>query len=212
MYLWSLSHTLPYLTQSGAGQRICSKTGNAEGCINGIKNIKSALWVHLCLAWKMGAIKMYYLKTEYAVHLISGTVEGNDATAFMWEGYQLEHTSILLWSHYSDGTKLQLEDVLSQVIDILFHSLGPLASVLSAANWLLRNIKEGTPISVIKTPSEVFGIVGFAISITWSWILKQWREFNKGSTMVFLADEWVTPDFGTRHQGEILHATVNYKH
>ena len=49
---------------------------------------------------------------------------------------------------------MQLEDVLSRVIDILFHSLGPLSSVLSAADWLLRNTKEDTP------RSEAFGIEG----------------------------------------------------
>ena len=48
-----------YLTQSGAGQRdVCSKMGIiAEWSINGIKNIKSAVRVHLCLAWKMGQSK-----------------------------------------------------------------------------------------------------------------------------------------------------------
>ena len=75
----------------------------------------------------------------------------------MWEGYQLERTSIPLWSHYSDGTKLQLEDVLSQVIDVLSHSLGPLPSALSAADWLFRNTEEGTPVSAITTLSEAFG-------------------------------------------------------
>ena len=36
----------------------CSKTGIiAEASINGIQNIKSAVWVHLCLAWKMGQSK-----------------------------------------------------------------------------------------------------------------------------------------------------------
>ena len=116
----------------------------------------------------------------------------------MWEGYQFERTSIPLWSHYSDGTELQLDNVLSQVIDMLYHSLGPLSSALSAADWLLRNTKECTP--------------GFTINITWSWILKQWREFNKGSAIAFLVDEWVTPDVGNRHQGITLLATVNYKH
>ena len=109
------------------------------------------------------------------MHFISGTVEGNYARAVMWEGYQLERTSIPLWSHYNDGRKLQLEDVLSQVIDILFHSLGPLSSALSAADWLLWNTKEGTPVCVITTLSEAFGKEGFTISITWSWTLKQWR-------------------------------------
>ena len=83
---------------------------------------------------------------------------------------------------------MQLENVLSQVIDILFHSLGPLSSVLSAADWLLQNKKDGTPGSAITTLSEAFGIKGFTISITWSWILKQWREFNKSSAMTFLVD------------------------
>ena len=85
------------------------------------------------------------------MHFISGTVEGNGARAVMWEGYQLERTSIPLWSHYSDGTKLQLEDVLSQVIDILSHSLGSLTSALSTANWLFQNTKECTPVSTITT-------------------------------------------------------------
>ena len=76
----------------------------------------------------------------------------------MWEGYQLERTSIPLWSHYSDGTKFQLEDYISQVIDVLSHSLGPLPSALSAADWLFRNTKEGTPVSAITTLSEAFGI------------------------------------------------------
>ena len=75
----------------------------------------------------------------------------------MWEGYQLEHTLIPLWSHYSDGTQLELEDVLSQVIDVLSHSLGPVPSALSAADWLFRNTKEGTPVSAITTLSEAFG-------------------------------------------------------
>ena len=127
-------------------------------------------------------------------------------------GYQLECTSIPLWSHYSIGTKLQLEDVLSQVIDILPHSLGPMFSALSAADWSLRNTKEGTPVSAITTLSEAFGIEGFTItSIIWSWIFKQLIEFNKGSVMAFLVDEWVTPDVGNRCQGKTLHATVNYK-
>ena len=84
----------------------------------------------------------------------------------MWEGYQLERTSIPLWSHYSDGTKLQSEDDLSQVIDILSHSLGPLSSALSTADWLLQNTKEDTPVSAIITLSEAFEIEGFTISIT----------------------------------------------
>ena len=104
---------------------------------------------------------------------------------------------------------MQLEDV-SQVIDILSHWLGPLSSPLSAANWLFPNTKGGTPVSVITTLSEAFGIEGSTISISWSWILKQWREFNKGSAIAFLVDEWVTPDVGNRRQGKILHATVNY--
>ena len=138
-------------------------------------------------------IKRYYVSTEYAVHFISGTVEGYDARAVMWEGYQLERTWIRIWSHYSDGTILQLEGVLSQVIDILFHSLGSLSSALSAADWLLRNTNEGTSVSAITTLNEAFGIEGFPISIAWSWVLKQWREFNKDSgAMVFLVDEWVT--------------------
>ena len=136
------------------------------------------------------------------MHFISGTVEGNGARAVMWEGYQLECTSIPLWSHYSDGTKLQLEDVLSQVIDILSHSLGLLSSVLSTADWLFQNTNECTPVCAITTLSEAFGIEGFTISISWSWILKQWREVNKGSAMTFLVDEWVTPDVGNRRQGK----------
>ena len=75
----------------------------------------------------------------------------------MWEGYQLERTSIPFWSHYSDGTQLQLEDVLSQVIDVLSHSLGPVPSALSAADWLFRITKESTPVSAITTLSEAFG-------------------------------------------------------
>ena len=142
------------------------------------------------------------------MHFISGTVEGNDARAVMWQGHQLERTSIPLWSHYSDGTQLQLEDVLSQVIDVLSHSLGPLPSALSAADWLFGNTKEGTPVSAITTLSEAFGIEGFTISVSWSWILKQWRE---GSTRAFQGDEWVTPDVGKRRQETILHAIVNYK-
>ena len=100
------------------------------------------------------------------MHFISGTLEGNDARAVMWEGYQLERTSIPLWSHYSDGTKLQLEDVLSQVIDVLFHSLGPLPCALSAADWLFQNTKESTPVSAITTLSEAFVIEGFTIRIS----------------------------------------------
>ena len=143
------------------------------------------------------------------MHFISGTVEGNGARAVMWEGYQFEPTSIPLWSHYSDGTKLQLEDVLSQAIDILSHSLGPLPTALSRPDWLFQNTKECTPVSAITTLSEAFGIEGFTISISWSWILKQWREFNKDSAI--LVDEWVTSDVGNRLQGKILHATVYYK-
>ena len=74
----------------------------------------------------------------------------------MWQGHQLERTSIPLWSHCGDGTQLQLEEVLSQVIDVLSHSLGPLPSALSAADWLFRNSKEGTPVSAITTLSEAF--------------------------------------------------------
>ena len=55
---------------------------------------------------------------------------------------------------------------------------------------LFRNTKEGTPVSILTTLSEAFGIEGFTISISWSWILKQWREFNKGSAVEFLVDEW----------------------
>ena len=50
-----------------------------------------------------GTIKIYYLTTEYAEHFISGTVEGNDARAVMWEGYQLERTLTPLLLRYSDG-------------------------------------------------------------------------------------------------------------
>ena len=67
---------------------------------------------------------------------------------------------------------------------------------------LFRNIKEGTPVSIITTLSEAFGIEGFTISISWSWILKQWRELNKGSAVAFLVDEWVTPDVGNSRQGK----------
>ena len=91
---------------------------------------------------------------------------------------------------------MQLENVLSQMKDILLHWLGPLSSAISAADWLLTNAKEGTPVSAITTLSEAFGIEGFTINITWSWILKQWGEFNKDSAMAFLVGEWVTPDFG----------------
>ena len=66
---------------------------------------------------------------------------------------------------------------------------------------LFRNTKEVTPIGIITTLSEAFGIEGFTISISWSWILKQWREFNKGSVVAFLVDEWVTPDVGNSRQG-----------
>ena len=122
------------------------------------------------------------------MHLISGTVEGNDARAVIWYGHQLERTSIPLWSYYNDGTQLQLEDVLSQVIDVLSHSLGPLPSALSTADWLFRNTKEGTPISAITTLSEAFGIEGCTISASWSWILKQWREFNEGIPRRWMGD------------------------
>ena len=94
---------------------------------------------------KDGAIKRYYLTTKYAVHFISGTVERNDARQSCGRVTNLNTHR----SHYNDGTKLQLEDVHSQVIDILSHSLGPLSSALSAADWLFRNTKEGTPVSVI---------------------------------------------------------------
>ena len=160
---------------------------------------------------------------------ISGTIEGNDARAVRWGcgcgcgcgwrgvggggGYQLEDT-YPLWSHYySDGTKLQLDDILSQVIAKLSHSLGSLSSALSSADWLLRNTNRASTVSAITILSETFGIEGFTISITgtWSWILKQCREFNKGSAMAFLVNELVTPDVGNRRQGKILHDTVNYK-
>ena len=65
-----------------------------------------------------------------------------------------------------------------------------------------KNTKECTPVCAITTLSEAFGIEGFTISISWSWILKQWREVNKGSAMTFLIDEWVTPDVGNRRQGK----------
>ena len=99
------------------------------------------------------------------MYFISGTVERNDARTVMWEGYQLERTSIPLWSHYNEDTKLELEDALSQVIDILSLSLGPLSSVLSAADWLHRNTNEGTPVSAITTLNEAFGIEGCIFSI-----------------------------------------------
>ena len=95
--------------------------------------------------------------------------------------------------------------------DILSHSLGPLSSALSTADWLFQNTKECTPVSAITTLSEAFGVEGFTISISWSWILKQWRKFNKAMAMAFLVDEWVTPDVGYRRQGQILHATVYCK-
>ena len=144
------------------------------------------------------------------MHSISWTVEGNDARAVMWEGYQLE-CNRSLYGHTIVMAQNCSWKMSSQVIDILSHSLGPLSSALSAADWLFQNTKEGTPVSAITTLSEAFGIVGFTISISWSWILKQWREFNKGSAMAFLVDEWVTPDVENRHQGKILHATVYYK-
>ena len=74
---------------------------------------------------------------------------------------------------------------------------------ISAADWLLRNTTEGALVCTITTLSEAFGVEGFTISITWSWILKQWREFNKGNAMAFLVDEWVTPGFGNRYQRKI---------
>ena len=83
---------------------------------------------------------------KYAVHFISGTVEGNDARQSCGRVTNLNTHR----SHYSNGTKFQSEDVHSQVIDILSHSLGPLSSALSAADWLFRNTKEGTPVSVIS--------------------------------------------------------------
>ena len=95
---------------------------------------------------KDGAIKRYYLTTKYAVHFISETVEGNDARQSCGRVTNLNTHR----SYYSDGTKLQSEDVHSQVIDILSHSLGPLSSALSAADCLSRNTKEGTPVSVIS--------------------------------------------------------------
>ena len=102
---------------------------------------------------------------------------------------------------------MQLEDVLSQVIDVLSHSLGPFPSALSAADWLFRNTKEGTPVSAITTLSEAFGIEGFTISVSWSWILKQWREINEGIPRRWMGD---TRCWKRRHE-KILHATMNYK-
>ena len=61
---------------------------------------------------------------------------------------------------------------------------------------LCQKWRNKTVQSTIKTLNEAFGIEGFTISITWEWILRQRREFNKGSAMAFLVDEWVTPDFG----------------
>ena len=88
---------------------VCSKNGIVvEASINWIQNIKSAVWVHLCLAWQMGKSK----------------------------------------------------DITSHVIDILSHSLGPLSSVLSAADWVLRNTREGTPVSAITTLGEAFWDIG----------------------------------------------------
>ena len=161
------------------------------------------------------------------MHFISGTVEGIDARQSCGRVTNLNTHR----SHYSDGTKLQSEDVHSQVIDILSHSLGPLSSALSAADWffairrkalqlvLFRNTKDGTPVnviskykgrySIITTLSEASGIEGFTISISWSWILKQWREFNKGSAVAFLVDEWVTPDVGNSRQG--VNLTCHYE-
>ena len=50
MLLWN-----PQIKKQSINQ---SKTGIiAEASINGIKNIKSAVWVYLCLAWKMGQSK-----------------------------------------------------------------------------------------------------------------------------------------------------------
>ena len=66
---------------------------------------------------------------------------------------------------------------------------------------LFRNTKETTTVSIITTLSEAFVIESFTISISWSWILKQWREFNKRSAVAFLVDEWVTPDVVNSRQG-----------
>ena len=66
---------------------------------------------------------------------------------------------------------------------------------------LFQNAKEGTPVSIITTLSEAFGIVGITISNAWSWILKQWRELKKGSAVAFLVDERVIPDVGNSRQG-----------
>ena len=65
---------------------------------------------------------------------------------------------------------------------------------------LFWNTKESTPVSIITTLSEAFGTEGFPISISWSWIWKQWREI-KGSAVAFLVNEWVTPDVGNSRQG-----------
>ena len=71
------------------------------------------------------------------------------------------------------------------------------------------NTKEEIPVSVITTLSEAFGVEGFTISISWSWILKQWREFNK---VHGIPCRWMG-DTRCRKQvsGENLHANANYK-
>ena len=76
-------------------------------------------------------------------------------------------------SNYSDGTKLQSEDVHSQVIDILScpqpyqQQIGYFEIRRKALELVLfRNTKDGTPASIITTLSEAFGIEGFTISIS----------------------------------------------
>ena len=71
-----------------------------------------------------------------------------------------------LYGHIIVMAQIAAGRCLSQVIDILFHSLGPLSSALSAADWLLRNSNEDTPVSAITRLSEAFGMEGFTISIT----------------------------------------------
>ena len=136
---------------------------------------------------------------------MSGTAEWNDARAVMWEGYQLERTSIPLWSHYNNGTN----DVPYQVIDIPFHSLGPLSSALSAAGRLLRSAKDGTPVSAITTlkPSGSRALLS---------VLHDHGFWISGESLTRqchgLPCRWMGDTrFWKQASGENLHATVNCK-
>ena len=106
---------------------------------------------------------------------------------------------------------MQLEDVLSQVIDILSHSLGPLSSALSTADWLFQNTKECTPVSAITTLSEAFGIEGFYHQYFMITDFEAVERVQQGQCHG-IPSRWMGDTRCWKQaSGEILHATVYYK-